>query len=464
MNVNIEKTDAPLYISKVSELNRGKDLKVYVVTFGCQQNEADSEKIRGLAQAMGYTVTDKSEEADLIILNTCAIREHAEVKALSMLGRLKGLKLKKPEMLIGLAGCMAGEEHNVVRIKRDFKYVDFTLEPNMLDRLPYLIYSALAEGERTFIHGLDRGDITEGMPHVRQSKHRAWVSIMYGCNNFCSYCIVPYVRGRERSRSMYDILAECRELINDGCREITLLGQNVNSYNAECDFADLVKAIAELDGDFKIKFMTSHPKDVSDKLIDVMSKTPKVAAHFHLPLQSGSDKILAAMNRTYNKKGFLSTVEKLRQTNPDISLSTDIIVGFPGESEEDFLDTLDVLSRVRFDTVYSFIYSPRNGTPAALMENQVDKDLKSERMSRLLELQDKISLDCALKYENKVVRILIDEAEEKDGICILKGRADNNKLVIIDGDKDAVGKYKFVKIERAQAFNMYGKIINDKEI
>ena len=464
MKVNIENTETPRYISKVKDLNHGRDLKVYVFTFGCQQNEADSEKIRGMAVAMGYNLTDNSEDADLIILNTCAIREHAEVKALSMLGRLKSLKLKKPEMLIGLAGCMANEEHNVVRLNRDFKYVDCTLEPNMLHRLPYLVYSALVDGERNFIYGLDVGDITEGMPHVRQNKHRASVSIMYGCNNFCSYCIVPYVRGRERSRSMHDIITECRQLIENGCREIMLLGQNVNSYNAECDFADLVKAIANIDGDFKIKFMTSHPKDVSDKLIDVMANTPKVAAHFHLPLQSGSDKILKAMNRTYNKAGFLSTVAKLRRANPDITLSTDIIVGFPGESEEDFIDTLDVLSLVKFDTVYSFIYSQRAGTPAIKMENQVDKETKSERMSRLLELQDKISLECTLKFENKALRILIDDAEINEGKCILKGRADNNKLVFTEGSADMVGTYRLVKIDRALAFNMYGTIINDEEI
>ena len=460
MNVNIENTEAPFYISKVRELICGSHLKVYVFTFGCQQNEADSEKIRGLAKAMGYTVTDTADNADLIILNTCAIREHAEVKALSMLGRLKSLKQNKPDMLMGLAGCMAGEEHNVRRLKSDFKYVDFTLEPNSLDKLPFLIYSALKDGQRNFIFGQDTGDITEGLPHVRQSSHRAWVSIMYGCNNFCSYCIVPYVRGRERSRSKDDILAECRDLINNGCREITLLGQNVNSYNAECDFADLVSAISEIDGDFQIRFMTSHPKDVSDKLIDVIAKKPKIAPHYHLPLQSGSDRILAAMNRTYDKQGFLNVVRKLREAKPDISLSTDIIVGFPGETEEDFNDTLDVLSLVRFDTVYSFIYSPRKGTPAAEMDNQVDKELKSERMSRLLELQDKISLEASLAYENRVIKILIDSAEDKDGECILKGRADNNKLVIAKGREEMVGTYRNVKIDKALAFNLYGTIID----
>ena len=358
---------------------------------------------------------------------------------------------------------MAAEEHIKELLKTDFHYVTFTLEPNMIHLVPSLVYKALQEGKRSFVIGEDIGDITEGVPKIRRYGHKAWVSIMYGCNNFCSYCIVPYVRGRERSRSVDDILAECKALINGGTKEITLLGQNVNSYKGECDFASLLEKIACIDGDFIIRFMTSHPKDVSDHLIDVMSRySPKIAPYFHLPLQSGSDRILKAMNRTYNREKFLSIVDRLRKNIPGICLSTDVIVGFPSETEEDFLDTLDVLNRARFDMVYAFKYSQREGTPAARMPEQIDASIKEERVARLLKAQDSISLENNKKHVGSVVRVLVDSLSKRKNMNTVNARTYGNKLVHFEGDESLIGKYIDVKIERAGVYELYAtKEINN---
>ena len=456
MIYNIKNIDYNEYINHVKFLNANSNKKVYVFTFGCQQNEADSEKILGMADAMGYVKTDIPEDADLIILNTCAIRKHAEEKALSMLGRFKALKKKNSGLIVGVCGCMAAEEHIKELIKTDFHYVTFTLEPNMLHKMPYLVYRALNDGKRSFIIGEDRGDVVEGMPMVRRFGHKAWVSIMYGCNNFWSYCIVPYVRGRERSRSVDHILAECISLVNDGVKEITLLGQNVNSYRGECNFAELLEKIAMIEGNFIIRFMTSHPKDVSDQLVNVMSKhTPKIAPYFHLPLQSGNDRILKAMNRTYNRERFLSIVDKLREQIPGICLSTDVIVGFPSESEEDFLDTLDVLNKAKFDIVYAFKYSPREGTPAARMDNQISMEVKEERISRLLKMQDSVSLCNNEKYVGTVVTVLVDSLSKRKDKNTVNARTYGNKLVHFEGDESLIGQYVNVKIERAGVYELY---------
>ena len=459
MLINFQNTDLPQYADMVRDINADSDKKVHVITFGCQQNEADSEKILGLARSMGYSATEKADNADLIILNTCAIRKHAEEKALSLLGRFKAIKRKNPDLIVGVCGCMAAEEHIKNMLKTDFHYVTFTIEPNMIQRLPELLHKALTHGKRSFVYDEDAGDITEGLPIVRHSGHKAWVSIMYGCNNFCSYCIVPYVRGRERSRDSDTILAECRELVEQGCKEITLLGQNVNSYKGKYDFAGLLEKIAEIDGEFIIRFMTSHPKDVSDSLIEVMGRyTPKIAPYFHIPLQSGSDKILKAMNRTYNRDKFLNTVEKLRKSVPGICLSTDIIVGFPGESEEDFLDTLDILKRVKFDMVYAFKYSPREGTPAAKLSDQLNISVKEERIGRLLAFQDTISLEKNTEYVGKCVRVLVDSTSRRAGFDTVSSRTDSNKLVHFPADKSLIGKFVNVMIEKAGAYDLIGKI------
>ncbi len=458
---SISDTKTKEYISLVANINEGSTKRVFAVTFGCQQNERDSEIALGYASAMGYTPTDAPEDADLIIVNTCAIRQHAEEKALSMLGRFKALKKAKPDLIIGVIGCMAAEPHRAELIKRDFHYVSFTLEPNMLHRIPELVYRKLEDGKRSFVFGTDEGDIYENASSVRREGHRAWVSIMYGCNNFCSYCIVPYVRGRERSRDSADVLTECRELIAAGVKEITLLGQNVNSYKSDLSFAELLSAIAEIDGDFIIRFMTSHPKDTTDALISVMAKyTPKIAPYFHLPLQSGSTGVLLAMNRTYTKEKYLEVARKLREAVPNIALSTDVIVGFPGETEEDFIETLDVLETVRFDMVYAFLYSKREGTRAAKFENFVPREIMDERMSRLLAMQDKISLERNLAYERKLERVLVDSCENRAGKTVYSGRTLSNKLVNFEAENTNVGEFINVKIEKACPFHLLGTAEN----
>ena len=457
MIYSINDTKTKEYISLVKKMNEGSDKRAFVMTFGCQQNERDSEVALGYASAMGYAKADTTEDADLIIVNTCAIRQHAEEKALSMIGRFKALKKVRPGLIIGVIGCMAAEPHRAELIKRDFHYVSFTLEPNMLHRIPELVYKKLSDGKRSFIFGEDEGDVYEDAPSIRREGHRAWVSIMYGCNNFCSYCIVPYVRGRERSRDSRAVLMECKELVASGVREITLLGQNVNSYKSDLTFAELLSRIAEIDGDFIIRFMTSHPKDTTDELISVMAKyMPKIAPYFHLPLQSGSTKVLASMNRTYTKEKYLLVAEKLRAAVPNIALSTDVIIGFPGESEDDFLETLDVLNRVRFDMVYSFLYSKREGTRAAGFDNFIPREIMDERMSRLLAMQDEISLNKNLEYENSTQRVLVDSYEERNGKIIYSGRTLSNKPVNFEAESALVGEFINVKIEKACPFHLIG--------
>ena len=444
------------YISLVKKELSGREKFVHVITFGCQQNERDSETILGLCQEMGYTRTDDSEKADLIIVNTCAIREHAEVKALSLLGRFKAQKKKNPDLLVGVVGCMAAEPHRADMLKKDFHYVSFTAEPNMLHKIPELVARKIIDGKRSFIFGKDEGDIYEGAPSVRRESHRAWVSIMYGCNNFCSYCIVPYVRGRERSRNSNDILLECRELVESGVKEITLLGQNVNSYNADMTFPELISSVAQIPGDFIIRFMTSHPKDTSDELISVMKKySPKIAPFFHLPLQSGSSEVLRKMNRTYDRERYLDIARRLKENIPGIALSTDIIIGFPGESEADFRDTMDILRTVKFDNVYAFLFSPREGTRAARMENSVPRAEMDRRMAELLAFQDKLSLELNTRYEESIERVLVDSYDEKDNM--FSGRTLTNKLVYFSANENCLGEFINVKITKACPYHLLGE-------
>ena len=454
---SINDKDVREYISLVKKLNSGANKYAHVITFGCQQNERDSETALGLLSEMGYTPTDNADLADVIIINTCAIREHAEVKALSLLGRFKAQKRRNPDLIVGVIGCMAAEPHRAELLKRDFHYVSFTLEPNMLHRIPELVARKLTDGKRSFIFGCDEGDIYEGSPAIRRESHRAWVSIMFGCNNFCSYCIVPYVRGRERSRRSEDILAECRTLVASGVKEITLLGQNVNSYRADIPFHELLSRIAEIDGDFIIRFMTSHPKDTSSELIRVMSEhSPKIAPFFHLPLQSGSNRILKEMNRTYTRERYLEIVDELKANMPNIALSTDIIIGFPTECDEDFADTMDILRRVEYDNVYAFLYSPREGTRAAKMDGAVDRAVKDQRMAELLAMQDGISLEKNKSYENSSRRVLVDSFEIRDGRRILSGRTLTNKLVYFESDAP-VGEFINVKITKACPYHLLGE-------
>ena len=451
------------YTEKMRQLNEGKCKKVFVLTFGCQQNEADSEKLAGMSIDMGYTVTKDPQEADLILVNTCAIREHAEKKALSIIGQYKHIKAKRPETMIAVCGCMVVQDHRAEEIKFRYPYVDFIFGTSSLHRFPKLLFDKTTRGKRLYCPQESEFCVAEGLRIERESDYRAWVSIMYGCNNFCSYCIVPYVRGRERSREMKEIVAEVRDLAARGYKDITLLGQNVNSYAKDSefdyDFADLMAELSKIEGDFLLRFMTSHPKDASKKLIDTMAQNPKIARHFHLPMQSGSDEILAKMNRRYDTAKYLETVDYLRETIPGITITTDIIVGFPGETEEDFEGTLNMLRRVKFDMIYSFIYSPRKGTPAAEMECQVPDSIKSERFNRLLAVQNEIALELNQKEVGKTLRVLCDGIS-KNNDKVYSGRTEGNKIVFFDGEPCDTGKYLDIKIERAEAFALYGEKSN----
>ncbi|MBQ4136549.1 MAG: tRNA (N6-isopentenyl adenosine(37)-C2)-methylthiotransferase MiaB [Clostridia bacterium] len=451
------------YISRVREMISGENTTKYALvrTFGCQQNEADSERLAGMAEAMGYEITDSEELADLILVNTCAIREHAELKALSITGQFKHLKAKKPSLIIGICGCMVSQEHRLNDIKNKYPYVDFLFGTGEIYRFPELLCRAREENGRFFIVEETLGTLAEGLPVKRSSDFKAWLSIMYGCNNFCTYCVVPYVRGRERSRKREDVLAEARELVAKGYKEITLLGQNVNSYGKDLDydydFADLLADICAIEGDFIVRFMTSHPKDASKKLVDTIAANPKVARQFHLPLQSGSNAVLKAMNRRYTRESYLELIDYMKAKIPDIALTTDIIVGFPGETEEDFADTLDILSRVRYDNIYSFIYSPRKGTPASEMDCQIPPEIQSERFSRLLQLQHKISNEINQTLVGTTQRVLVEGISKNDA-GMYTGRCESGRLVHFKSDIDYTGKIVDMLIERAETFNVFGSV------
>lgn len=451
------------YIAKTRGIVTSDNKTHYAVvrTFGCQQNEADSERLAGMAEAMGYTICDDEAVADLIMVNTCAIREHAELKALSITGQFKHLKAKNPDLIVGICGCMVSQEHRLNDIKHKYPYVDFLFGTGEIYRFPELLYRAKAKKERFFVVEETEGTLAEGLPVKRSNNFKAWLSIMYGCNNYCTYCVVPYVRGRERSRKREDVLNEARELVSLGYKEITLLGQNVNSYGKDLgydyDFADLLSDICKIEGDFIVRFMTSHPKDASHKLIDTMAENEKIAKAFHLPIQSGSNSVLKTMNRRYTREAYLELIDYMKKKIPDISLTTDIIVGFPGETEEDFNDTLDILSRVRYDNIYSFIYSPRKGTPAEKME-QIPKEVQSERFSRLLELQHKISNEENQNLVGKTMRVLVEGISKNDP-GMYTGRCESGRLVHFKDDNDYTGQIVNILIDRAETFNVFGTVV-----
>ena len=444
------------------ERERGRRPRAYFLTFGCQQNEADSEKLAGMAERMGYEVVGEPAGADLIAVNTCAIREHAEKKALSTVGQFKHLKADNPDLVIVLCGCMVAQPHRAEEIRRRYPYVDLVFGPGSLGRFPDLLLEHREKGKRLWCPDDETPPVDEGLPVRRESRYRAWVSVMYGCNNFCSYCIVPYVRGRERSREPEEILAEVRGLVAEGYRDITLLGQNVNSYGrgtaAGWDFADLLAALDRIPGDYRLRFMTSHPKDASRKLIDVMAASEHIAHQFHLPLQSGSDRVLERMNRRYDTAKYLDTLDYLREKIPDVTVTTDIIVAFPGETDEDFEGTLAMLRRARFDMIFSFLYSPRKGTPAAAMPDQVPPDVAHERFDRLLALQNAIGLEKNRELVGRVQRVLCDGPSKNDP-TVLSGRTDGNKIAFFAGDPADAGKFLLFRADRADAFAFYGEQI-----
>lgn len=447
--------------AKVREIIKDKDKKAFVITLGCQQNEADSERIRGILSSLGYTLTCDETIADLIIVNTCAIREHAEKRALSIIGRYKHNKARNPDTVIGVCGCMPAQKHRSEQLKHSYHYVDFVFGTGSLHRIPEFVYNALNKGKRLFVEDSERPQIAEGLPVVRESSHKAWVSIMYGCNNFCTYCIVPYVRGRERSRLPKDIIKEVKELVDNGCKDITLLGQNVNSYGKDLpqgyNVSYLLREISKLDGEFWIHLMTSHPKDASSELVSTLKISDNIANCFHLPLQSGSDTVLKRMNRHYDIERYMSIIDDLKAQNPNIVLTTDIIVGFPGETDEDFERTLDIIRQVQYDSVYTFIFSPRKGTPAYEMAEQIPEDIKKSRFERLNEVQNEISRAKNEAMIGKELKVLVD-GKSKNNDKIYTSRTEGNKIVHFEAKEDYTGKFIKLKITRADTFALYGEI------
>ena len=437
----------------------GRTPKAYVETYGCQQNEADSQTLRGLLSQCGYEIAQEAEGADVVIMNTCAIREHAEQRVFGNLGALTHTKRRHPTQKIFLCGCMAGEEKVSARVKESYPYVDGVFSTHHLWQFPEILYNVLTKKKRQFYVADEAGSIAEGIPQVRDSKLKAWVSIMYGCNNFCTYCIVPYVRGRERSRRPEAILEECRQLAESGCKEITLLGQNVNSYGKDLacgmDFADLLAQIAQLPGDFLIRFMTSHPRDASAKLFDTMAKYPKIAKQLHLPFQSGSSRVLKAMNRHYDRETYLSKVRYAKSVMPELVLTSDVIVGFPGETEEEFEETISLIEEVRYDSLFTFIFSPRTGTPAAKMEDPTPKEEKNRRFDKLCARQNAISEDIHKSYIGKALRCLVD-GKDKDH---LTARTEGGRLVRFQGPETLIGSYQNLRITGATTWSLTGELI-----
>ena len=438
---------------------QGVTPKAYVETYGCQQNEADSEKLRGYLTQSGYAICQEAEGADVVVMNTCSIREHAEQRVFGNLGALTHTKRRHPTQKIFLCGCMAGEEKVSARVKESYPYVDGVFSTHHLWQFPEILYNVLTKKKRQFYVADEAGSIAEGIPQVRDSKLKAWVSIMYGCNNFCTYCIVPYVRGRERSRRPEAILEECRQLAESGCKEITLLGQNVNSYGKDLDcgmdFADLLAQIAQLPGDFLIRFMTSHPRDASAKLFDTMAKYPKIAKQLHLPFQSGSSRVLKAMNRHYDRETYLSKVRYAKSVMPELVLTSDVIVGFPGETEEEFEETISLIEEVRYDSLFTFIFSPRTGTPAAKMEDPTPKEEKNRRFDKLCARQNAISEDIHKSYIGKTFRCLVD-GKDKD---TLTARTEGGRLVRFQGPETLIGNYQNLRITGATTWSLTGELI-----
>lgn len=431
-----------------------------ILTLGCQMNERDSETLAGMLIQMGYEPVEDRNMADIAIINTCSVRDHADRRFFGMLGQLKKIKEKNPAFIVCVCGCMMQQQHIIDQIKEKYPWVDIIFGTHNIHRFPKLLGNVISEKEKQIEIWEDGGDIVEGLPSKRLYKHKAFVNIMFGCNNFCTYCIVPYTRGRERSRKPEDIVAEIKKLAADGVKEVTLLGQNVNSYKGEgnVDFADLLRIIDKVDGIERIRFMTSHPKDLSDRLIDVYRSCEKVCSYFHLPMQSGNDNILKRMNRRYISSDYLKLVEKLREARPDISLSTDIIVGFPGETEEEFQDTLKMVETVKFDSAFTFMYSVRKGTPAAEYENQIPEEVKHERFDRLVETVNRYAIERNARFVGQVTPVLVEGLSKSNEGCV-SGRNPQNKIVNFPGEETLTGTIVNVRIEEAGTFSLIGKMV-----
>ena len=452
--------DNTAVIGEIKSLLDGKAQKAYVRSFGCQLNVSDGEKIKGQLKKMGYTFTEDEAEADLIILNTCAVRESAEDRVFGIVGSMKKLKEQKPSLIIGIAGCMTAQSHIAEKIKKSYPQVDLVLGTSAINALPKLLLEAL-RGAKFSADITEYDDFSEVVEQVRDSSFKASVPIMFGCNNFCTYCIVPYVRGRERSRRPEDIIAEVRGLVAEGYKEIMLLGQNVNSYGndlgGEMSFPQLLRELDSIDGDFIIRFMSSHPKDASKELIDTIFDCKKVAKHLHLPVQSGSSDVLHRMNRRYTIEKYLEIVDYIRGKAPDFSLTTDLIVGFPNETDEEFCQTLDIVKKVRYDNIYSFIYSKRSGTKAAEMPDATSEEEKSRRMRELLEVQREVSTEHYKRFIGRTMRVLVDDVSKKKK-GFLTGKSNEFIIVEFEGDSSLIGNFVDVEITDAMNWAVAGKI------
>lgn len=438
----------------------GRRLTFCVTTFGCQMNARDSEKLRGILNQIGYEEAEE-DEADFVIYNTCTVRENANTRVYGRLGQLKPRKKQQPHMMIGLCGCMMQEPEVIAKLKKSYSFVDIIFGTHNIYKFAELICERYEAGKMVVDIWEDTDKIVEDLPNERKYAFKSGINIMFGCNNFCSYCIVPYVRGRERSRKPEAIIREIERLVKDGVSEVMLLGQNVNSYGKTLDepitFAELLRRIEKIEGLKRIRFMTSHPKDLSDELIEVMASSEKICKHLHLPVQSGSTRILKKMNRRYTKESYLELAEKIKKAVPDISLTTDIIVGFPGETEEDFQETLDVVRKVRYDSAFTFIYSKRTGTPAAAMEDQIPADVVKDRFDRLLSEVQSIASEVCAVHEGKDMEVLVESVSDHDA-SMVTGRMSNNLLVHFKGTKEMIGTYVTVHLTECKGFYYLGEL------
>lgn len=461
-DINVVEAEIP-----VDMQNIGKGKKYQLMTYGCQMNVHDSEHIAGLLESMGYDATSNEEEADVIIYNTCAIRENAEDKVFGDIGRLKRLKMENPDIVIGICGCMSQEEAVVNKILKSYHQVDLIFGTHNIHRLPTLLHDAILSKEMVIEVWSKEGDIVENLPQKREEGIKAWVNIMYGCDKFCTYCVVPFTRGKERSRRPEEVLAEVRELARQGYKEITVLGQNVNSYGK--DFTDRKYRLADLFADIqkidipRVRFTTSHPWDFDDELIEVLAQGGNLVEHIHLPVQSGNNEVLKRMGRKYTNEEYLELISKIKKAIPHVSLTTDIIVGFPGETEEQFQDTLELVKKVEYDSAFTFVYSARPGTPAAQMEDNVTEEEKKQRLYRLNALQNDISRRKNNALEGEVVEVLV-EGESKNNPDILAGRTRTNKLVNFKGSKESIGQMVQVKITEPQTWTLKGEQVQTVEV
>ncbi len=461
-NISQEQFEYMNLTSEIMEIRkRGEKPLAFIHTYGCQQNVADGERIKGMLKMSGYDFTDDVNEADFILFNTCAVREHAEDRVFGNVGALKALKRRHPSILIALCGCMMEQEHIADKIYKSFPFVGLVFGTHALHRFPELLYKSLTKGKRVFETGNDDKKVYEGIPIRRDGTFKGWLPIMYGCDNFCTYCIVPYVRGRERSREKDIIISEAKEMINSGFKDITLLGQNVNSYGKNLEnsvsFAELLKEIDSIDGDYWLRFMTSHPKDCTKELIDTIAEGKHISTHLHLPFQSGSDRILKQMNRHYDREKYLDIINYAKSKIPNLSLTSDIIVGFPGETYEDFKDTLSLIREVEFTSLFTFIYSPRVGTPAAKMDDPISAEEKSKWFRELLAVQEEIAAKRCASMVGTVEKVLIEGKKEKTNE--LTGRTSGNIIVELDGSEDLIGTFQNVEITKARNWILKGKLI-----